>query len=148
MSTDLSAPCDLWVLPHPGSSNWFSHVDWYLNWQMCKGLARPALSLPTQIYRLAEENELEVVLHKTAAESPLLVISRGRIPAGKCVVLEFSKTLKDWLARASQVATDLSAKNVRFFLPIGQSVEQAEKIWKSLDSGVDALFLSDEEALV
>lgn len=148
MFRDLSDPSDLWVLPTPNHSNWFSHVDWYLNWQLCKGLAYSGLSLPTQVYRVAEENELQVGSFKTDDGSPLLVLSQGRIPASSCVVLDFEKALKEWVGRAHSVAQKLGAKKVHVFLPVAQSREQAEKLWKSLTDDIQVEFSSDEEALV
>lgn len=146
MSRALSEACDLWVLPPPSHSNWFSHVDWYLNWQLCKGLAHSGLSLPIQIYKLAEENQVKLDSERAAEDSPLMVLSMGRVPAAKCVVLTFSKQLREWLERLHLMAGRLGVQNVRVFLPIGHTSEQAMKVWNTLPGEIQVQFSTDEEA--
>ncbi|NJL25506.1 MAG: hypothetical protein HC902_10270 [Calothrix sp. SM1_5_4] len=89
---ELTASCDLWVLPSPRYSHWLSRLDWYLNWQICKGLAYGGLHLPAELYRISEEYGVAVPsrpnhrwkqapcssLLKVASRRPDAPSSRGR----------------------------------------------------------------------
>jgi hypothetical protein len=145
-SPKISESCDLWVLPAPNQSNWFARVDWYLNWQLCKGLAHAGISLPIQIYKLAEENAVKLDTDRPGSDAPLMVLSLGRVPAEKCVVLAFGKSLSDWIENLHLMAGRLQVKNVRVFLPIGHTSEQAIKVWNTQPGDIQAKFLTDEEA--
>lgn len=126
----LATPCDLWVLPTPRYSRWFTRLDWYLNWQMCKGLAYGGLHLPAETYQTAEENGVPILpCLENINTSPLLVSSQGLIPANGCLVLEGADDPKKWLARIAQLAVQLSAKKLHVFLPTGVTISQAEKWW-------------------
>ena len=138
---------DLWVLPLPAQSQWFSRVDWYLNWQMCKGLAHEKSKPSVELFRVMEEGGVQFQPTPTDPKWPLMVISNGRIPAGKCVVIEKSKTLKDWLEQVASVAQNLHAQTLRVFLPSDSSPAEARKILKDLkNSQINIEFTSDEDA--
>lgn len=128
----MVAPCDLWVLPTPRFSRWFTHLDWYFNWQMCKGLAYGGLHLPAETYRVAEEFGVPVS-ERSESEKPLLISCAGKVPAKSCLVLDSKGGLKEWLSEIKTLATTLKVSDVRVFLPTGTSVKDAEKIWKQTD---------------
>lgn len=146
MSTDPFAfETDLWVLPPPRLSAWFPRVDWYLNWQLSKGLAYSGLNLPSETLHLMEQYETPLPrVPEADAEQPLLVLSHNRLPAAKCVVVEMASGLKPWLERVHQIALDLGAKNARVFLPSKATLEEAEKVWGHRP--VNASFSTDTEA--
>lgn len=129
-----TTPFDLWVLPTPRQSRWFSQLDWYLNWQMCKGLAYAGLHLPAETYRVAEEYGVPVFPRDARTSSLLLVASRGRVPSERCLVLECEDSLKDWLQTIRGHVERLGVTNVRVFLPTGMSVKDAQKSWKGADT--------------
>lgn len=141
----LATPCDLWVLPPPRVSLWFARVDWYLNWQLSKGLAYAGLHLPIETHHLAEE--YEVPLATAAVENPpLLVLSHGRIPADKCVVVDMTGKNKSWLEQVHQVAEGLQVKNLHIFLPAKLDKEEAKEVWSSQFASRKARFSTDSEA--
>lgn len=140
-------PCGLWVLPPPRLSAWFPLVDWYLNWQMSKGIAYSGLHLPNEVLRLAEDYEVELPMIKTAQQpAPLLILSHGRLPTDKCVVLDYLEDNENWLNQAHQISLDLDVKNVHVFLPAKVAKEQAAKIWGASFANREARFSSDMEA--
>ncbi len=140
----FASPCDLWVLPPPRASAWFAHVDWYLNWQLSKGLAYSGLNLPHEVGRMAEILEVEVPTIQISEQPNLLVLSQGRIPSKKCVVIDDTKNFdRDWVRQVVEVAKELDAKRVHVFLPAKLSVNEAKKA-VSFDGEI--LFSADEEA--
>lgn len=139
----FAQPCDLWVLPPPRASAWFSVIDWYLNWQMSKGLAYPGLHLPNEVLRLSEEYEVPLpALKQTDASAPLLVLNHNRLPTAKCVVIE-SQPIEPWLKAAYAVALNLGADHLHVFLPSKTAATQAAEIWDRNFAGVRATFSED-----
>jgi hypothetical protein len=145
----FAQPSDLWLLPPPRSSAWFAVIDWYLNWQLSKGLAYAGLHLPNETLRLAEDYEVKLPSVTTAGEDsgvPLLVVSQGRLPANKCVVLETEgRKHEDWLKQGFEIALNLNAKSVHVFLPSKASAEQSEKMWKARFPDRTTRFSSDSD---
>ncbi|MBX3023231.1 MAG: hypothetical protein KF799_16270 [Bdellovibrionales bacterium] len=139
----MVAATDLWVIPTPRYSRWFTHLDWYFNWQMCKGLAYGGLHLPAETYRVAEEYGVPVGAHKEG-EGALLISCAGKVPAAKCLVLEGADSLREWLGSARDTAEKLQARDIRVFLPTGVSVKEAEKTWKK--AAFDVHFSTDLES--
>lgn len=138
--------CDLWVLPPPRLSAWFPKIDWYLNWQMSKGLAYAGLHLPNETHRLAEEFDITLPEPINDPPPPLLILNHGRIPAPKCVVLDVNSRLKGWLERVYEVSENLQAKSIHVFLPTKFEVSEAKEIWSDRFKDRKAKFSSDEEA--
>lgn len=140
------------MLPTPRHSRWFTHWDWYLNWQMCKGLGYGGLHLPPETHRVAEEYGVGVPRTASARGGtvpPLLIASQGRLPAAQCLVLDGADDLKSWLASARRLADDLRAADVRVYLPEDSTVKEAEKLWKSAagpDTPCTVHFTRDLEA--
>lgn len=145
MADPFSNSCDLWILPPPRLSAWFPVVDWYLNWQMSKGLAYSGLHLPTEILHLAETYEVPLPAVKTDAAAPLLVLSHGRLPAPKCVVLDSSGKHDVWLKHCFEIALNLDAKNIHVFVPNKASVDEMSKAWRTRFPDRPAQFSADSD---
>lgn len=138
---------DLWVLPSPSHSAWFAKIDWYLNWQMCKGLAHETRRPSVELLRLSEENGVPWFDPPKISEAPLLVAAKGRIPALGCMVLEGEPALKAWLRRAHALAGELKVSSLRVFLPIGFTVNEATQAWRGLPKlDIQTDFTPDEES--
>lgn len=140
----LSRSSDLWILPTPRKSGWFSRVDWYLNWQMCKALSYPGLHLPSETLRLAQDYEVDLETSIKSKTLPLMVITGGLVPAKLCVVVESSDT-REWLQEACAIAEKVQAKKVHVFLPSGIDEEEADRIWPKKFNG-EVVFSADKEA--
>src|SRR5882757_1653589 len=104
----LTAECDLWVLPPPSHSRWFAPIDWYLNWQLCKGLAHTPTKAPIELFRILEDSGLNIIMDPPLEDPPLMVASVGRLPASKCVVLPY-RGLKTWIKNVHNLAKGLQA---------------------------------------
>jgi hypothetical protein len=144
----MATSCDMWVLPPPAQSKWFARIDWYLNWQLCKGLAHERRRPSVELFRIMEEGGIAYTDTPVTANAPLMVISHGRVPASQCVVIENAKTLKDWLASARTLMSAMHTRKARIFLPEGASVVQASEIWRSLAvSDIEIEFSTDEDTL-
>lgn len=141
----FSSSSDLWVLPPPRLSGWFPRVDWYLNWQLSKGLAYSGLHLPNETLSLMEEYEKPLTpVSEPDPGRPLLVLSQHRLPARKCVVVESGGGLKAWLERVHQIALDLGSQKAHVFLPAKASLEDAKSVWGNRP--VAATFSIDEDS--
>ena len=136
---------DLWVVPPPPHSAWFARLDWYLNWQMSKGLAHRPAKLSSAIERLAAEYEIVIPSIPIADPASLLIACKGLVPAEKCIVLPFNGDLTEWLAQISNLTRDLVALSVSIFLPANISLEGAQKIWSTRESAHDVRFIADHE---
>lgn len=143
----LTAECDLWILPPPAHSHWFSHIDWYLNWQMCKGLTHTPVKPPAELFQVMEEGGLNIIMDPPVETAPLMVASLGRLPAAKCVVLPYTKGVKTWLKQAHHLATSLHAIRIRVFLPHGADDKEARETWSGYSgAAIEAEFTTDIEA--
>lgn len=141
----LVQPADLWILPVPRKSAWFSVIDWYLNWQMCRALGHVGFQLPHETKSLAEEFDIEIPEAIKTSGLPLMVITGGRVPSPKCLVLDVADDRK-WLEAGADYARELNAGRVRVFLPESFSRENARKAWPKEFKG-QIEFTTDQEAL-
>jgi hypothetical protein len=124
---------DLWVFPSPRFSRWFTRLDWYLNWQMCKGLAYAGLHLPPETHRLADEYAVPLLAAPGVSQPPLLVAGLGRVPARRCLVLDGCEDFKSWVAQIKVQVKALHAQEIRVFLPTGVDLGEIKKYWAKQD---------------
>jgi hypothetical protein len=138
----------LWVLPTPGHSAWFAKIDWYLNWQMTRGLTHEARQPSTTLMRLTREHGLPDPIPAVTSPVPLMVSARGRVAAEQCVVIGEPENLSDWLKRVHQLIQALNHSSARIHLPTGASRPKADELWKTLSkqSKISIEFIVDEEA--
>lgn len=146
-SPTLVADYDLWVLPQAAHSRWFSRIDWYLNWQMTKGLAHQPLKASVELLRVMEETGVQFTAEFVTNATPLMVASLGRVNASQCVVIDFEDKLKPWLGKIHQLSSGLKPKRMRVFLPQGCDSKPAQEIWQKLSlPGTEVEFSLDEAA--
>jgi|GEM_PF-3639612 len=137
---------DLWFVPPSSHSAWFSRLDWYLNWQMCKGLSHRNAPPPAEIFRLAEEHGLKVENSGLDLDhAPLMISGQGLIPAQACVVLGFRGELKEWLTQVKTIAFQLQAPHARVYLPTGAERSKAVSLWEKLTGNCTAEFIDDSQ---
>lgn len=136
---------DLWIVPQSSHSAWFAQLDWYLNWQMCKGLTHKAAVADAQMYRLAEAYEVRMESPPLNKEAPLLVACREFLPAPQCLVLPFGGDIKQWLLEAKTIAFKMKCASAHVFLPAGAQADKAEKTWIGLSGECRASFTNDFE---
>lgn len=144
----LTGESDLWVLPTAEHSRWFARIDWYLNWQMSKGLAYNRPEPSPGLLHLLEVNSIPYSVPPNADRAPLMVASAGRVPAGLCVVLPFGggRSLRDWLGEIQTLSGGLNPKRMRVFLPAGSSVKDALAAWAATPAqGIEVEFSNDED---
>lgn len=138
---------DLWVIPPPLRSSWFAKIDWYLNWQLCKGLAHGTRRAPVEILRVTEEHGLPWYPPPVADPNPLMVLSKGRLPAIRCLVLEPGNSIKTWLTQVRFLAQQMNLHTLRVYLPTGTTITEANEVWRSFSSSdLNIEFTADEDA--
>lgn len=136
---------DLWIVPPSSHSAWFAQLDWYLNWQMCKGLTHKPVVADAQMYRLAEAYEVQIQSAPLSKNAPLLIAAREFLPAAQCLVLPYGGDLKQWLLEAKTIAFKMKCESAQVFLPSGADAEKAEKTWMGLSGECRAIFTNDFE---
>ena len=136
---------DLWVVPPSNHSAWFARLDWYLNWQMCKGLAHPPFRPGAEVESLANEYDIPIPYAQIADPGPLLISTSGLVPAAKCVVLPYAGDLGAWLKQTASLASGLGVASVAVFLPLKQTVEAARPVWSACGSNIEVSFIMDQE---
>lgn len=142
----LVSDYDLWVLPPPAHSRWFSRIDWYLNWQMSKGLSHQKMKPSVELFRVMEDAGISIQPDPVFPPTPLLVSSTGRVASERCVVIDFKDDLNGWLASVHALCANLKSKHARIFLPQGSETGTAEKIWKKMTPlEIQLEFSTDEE---
>jgi hypothetical protein len=142
----LVSDYDLWVLPPSAHSRWFARVDWYLNWQMSKGLAHTRMKPSVELFRVMEDAGIPIQPEPDFPPMPLLVSSAGKVAAGRCVVVDYKNEMQDWLESIHELCSALKSKHARIFLPKGIGTGDAQKLWKKmapLDMQLE--FSTDEE---
>ena len=136
---------DLWIFPAPRASRWFARLDWYLNWQMSKGLSYPGLHLPDDIARVADRHGLNVE-PVAPLGGDLLVLPGSLVPAKKCLVIDDGdRPLAAWFAQVAERADQLRARTLRVFLPAGRTREDAAAAWAGIKPGFEVTFDQDLE---
>lgn len=139
----MFSPTDLWIVPPPNHSAWFSRLDWYLNWQMIKGTSHRSMPPAAELFRLLHENGMEMDVMPSNENAPLLISARGLTPASQCLVLPMRGDLKEWIEEAKDIAVKLQCESAQVFLPAGADEEKAEKIWAKLEGKCAAQFTTD-----
>lgn len=146
----LTTACDLWVLPTSEHSRWFARIDWYLNWRMSKGLAHNRPEPSPELLDLLYTNGIEYLAPPNVDRAPLMVAALGRLPASKCVVLEYSgRNLRGWLEKIQELSEQLKSRNARVFLPSHANAKDAAAIWaETAAPGTEVEFSTDEDKIV
>lgn len=139
---------DLWVVPPSNHSAWFARLDWYLNLQMCKGLAHRPVRPSAEVEELARDYDVPIPFAQVADPGPLLIAGQGRVPAKSCLVLPFTGDLAPWMHGVFKYTSDLAVKTVSVFLPARVAVDAAEKAWAKFDSRITVQFIPDLEELM
>lgn len=144
LKNSIENTSDLWFFPPAKESPWLAKVDWYLNWQMCKGLDHGGIHVPAETLKVAEEFGIAVPEVSTR-RTPLMVYARGLLPTNHCVVLETTNALGDWLKQIHDISKKLQAKSIQIFLPATASQETAQQAWEKLKSDLEIRFITDLE---
>jgi hypothetical protein len=137
---------DLWIFPAPRASRWFARQDWYLNWQMSKGLSYAGLHLSEELTRVADRHGIPIPA-TPGARADLLVLPGSLVPTKKCLVIDdVDESLDTWFSHIAARATELRAETARIFLPTGRSTAEAEAAWARINPSLEAQFEPDLEA--
>jgi hypothetical protein len=137
---------DLWVLPPSSHCSKFGQVDWYLNWQMTRGMTHKPLSVSPELKKIAQENDISTTIPALSNHAPLLIASEGLVPTGRVLVMPYNGEFKAWLEGIKDMTVQLSAKTAVIFLPAKVDAEKATKAWEKFAAGCKVQFIEDDEA--
>lgn len=113
-STQALLPgADLWILPHPEVSAISRSVDWYLNFQMSRGLQNKPRRRSDTLESLLRTIKWALPATMEPSESPLLIAASGRLPAQWVLMPSRWTTNLEFLHQAAP----LKPQRVRLFLP-------------------------------
>jgi hypothetical protein len=116
---------------------------------MCRGLAHETRRPSVELLRLSDENGVIWFDAPEIPMAPLMIATRGQVPAGRCLVLRSESGLKPWLKRIHTLATDLQILSLRVFLPTEFTVSEARQAWRSLPATeLKIEFTPDEESAI
>ena len=135
----------MWVVPTPNYSTWFTRLDWHLNWQMCKGLARRSISVPEAIESLASEYEIAIPSLEPSDLNSLMIAGQQLIPTSKCLVLPYTEDFRLWLERAAEASARLNLKEILVFLPADINITTAKTVWSKVGTQINVKFIQDNE---
>lgn len=138
-TTAFAPGAQLWILPDPKVSHWARKIDWYLNFQIARAERHLPPVLEPGLLQLLKDEDLAAPTTAGNNESPLLLSSGHRLPAGQTVEISFTGDFSHWLARAAGVWRDLGHPMLRLFLPRGTTPAQAEALWPGAKSQMDGI---------
>ncbi|MGZ3722278.1 MAG: hypothetical protein ACXVA9_05075 [Bdellovibrionales bacterium] len=131
-ATSSVSDYDLWIIPPAAHSQWFARIDWYLNWQMSKGLAHQRQKPSVELFRVMEEAGIQFHSEPESPSAPLMVASAGKVGSERCIVLDYKNDLKPWLQFIHQLCAGLHSKRALVYLPKGVNSAEAKTQWSKL----------------
>jgi hypothetical protein len=143
LATAFNPGADLWCSADLASSLSSHRLDWYLNFQIAKSQNHkpPAFEQP-----------LEEVLTQTLVSSftkplndydALLIPSASFVPARWVLILDYNKSLSNWVRKIHQHWSLLNFPSLRVFLPSGVSITDFSNIWSSLEDKNEISVVTD-----
>lgn len=145
ISEVFSASSDLWVLPSPRDSRWVNRLDWYLNGQISKAMARVPARPSAELVKVALDAGIAVEpSHMMGPEAPLMVISKDLLPASSCLVLGDSQDAKKWLSEVLKQAQAVGAQSVRIFLPSTLEPNKAAQFLEKQAPKIDVQLVTED----
>jgi hypothetical protein len=136
----LSSGADLWVTAHPFESKITVKLDWYLNFQITKGLSHATHPIAENVRQILDKCELAELHFIDEQTQDLLISAQNLVPARWVLVVPFST---NWTASIFRHWQNLSKPKLRVFLPDQFQVKEFEKAWLSLGGPADVAFVSD-----
>lgn len=109
----LQPGADLWIMAIPSDSHWSRQVDWYLNFQISRGLQTKIPERSMNLEKLLHDVQWTLPESFIAKENPLLIAAAGRLPARWVLLPQTFDVSLSFLEKASQ----LQPGTVRLFLP-------------------------------
>lgn len=79
-SQALQSGADLWVVSPPELSTWSRQIDWYLNFQISRGLRNQSRPRPAQISHLLQQIQWDLPEQFLDESQSLLISSLRRLP--------------------------------------------------------------------
>lgn len=104
---------DLWLVPPPSVSGWGRQIDWYLNFQISRGLDTRPQKRAKSLDQFLEKIQWSLPASYISNDAPLLISSEGRLQA-RWVLLP-----NQWQSPLEMFrqALPLRPQKIRVFLP-------------------------------
>lgn len=126
----LSPGATLWILPPPSESAWSTRIDWYLGFQLRRGLPHRRFDFSSDMRQLMEAYEETLPKIPRTDESPLMIASENLLPNHQTVMIPQTATEnKEWVTTCHRVWKGLGSPATRIFLPKSISRPDFEKAW-------------------
>lgn len=135
----------MWVLPSPLNSLWSRKIDWYMNFQITRGLQHQSGSRSKHLEEILSRVAWKLPGEFNTEQDPLLIAVGPRLPCTWLLILEDFVADKKSFGRAlpvlSKVWSDLKEPRLRLFAPLDFSKEMMVDLWKKNDLPEDFEFL-------
>lgn len=137
--TALSPGATLWILPSLTESGWSTRIDWYLGFQLRRGLPHRRFDFSSDMRQLMEAYEETLPKIPRTEELPLMIASENLLPNHQTVLIPSKPTDgAEWVKSCKRVWKGLGSPITRIFLPKSISGTEFEKTWgKSQASAAD-----------
>lgn len=124
--------CDLWVVSQKIPRSFFLKLDWYLNFQISKGLRRQTRPRAEVLDSWVKDTGLDFVEQKNPAMAALVITPPTLLPCRWLFYSECSD-LNSWVEGLNPHWTGLGKPSLKFFLPEGEDVKALMAAWKPFD---------------
>jgi hypothetical protein len=136
----LISGADLWVTAHPFESKITVKLDWYLNFQITKGLSHQHHSVSEKVRNLLDQCELAELRFANEDTQDLLISAQNLVPARWVLVVPYST---QWTEKIFRHWQNLNKPKLRVFLPDLLKAPEFEKSWLSLGGPADIGVVSE-----
>ena len=110
----LSPGATLWILPPLNESAWSTRIDWYLGFQLRRGLPHRRFDFSSDMRQLMEAYEETLPKIPRTDESPLMIASENLLPNHQTVMIpQKASENKEWVTTCHRVWKGLGSPATR-----------------------------------
>lgn len=128
-ASSLNPGAELWILPQEAHSNWYSRIDWYLNFTLSRIELKPETKISHFLEAVNKECNLDLV--NINPKDPLLISVSQWLPARWVLILPYKESLQAWTDSIVSQVSSLKTGSLRIFLPHGKSFDEAQPYFEA-----------------
>lgn len=117
------------MIPPLDKSAWSTRIDWYLGFQLRRGVPHKRFEFSNDIRQLMESYEAPLPRIPRLDSAPLMVASETRLPNHQTVLIPEADSTQEWAKSCHRIWRGLGRPPTRVFLPKGVTRDQFERAW-------------------
>jgi hypothetical protein len=125
----FKAGAELWIVPGFEYCHLTRQIDWYLNFQLGRGLPHRPPPLSKELTDVARKWDFDPPEFKIDPQAPLMIASRDLLPNDKTILIPYEEPVKTWAQAIYKIWVDLQKPSLRVFLPDGVPPASFEASW-------------------